>query len=210
MVLLLWMGAGAAVATAAADRLTRDQALQELRLTGTHFTQLELKAAYRQRSLETHPDKAGGSNEAFVRVSEAYQVLVSSSSSQHDASSSSGQSSSGSTGRTSFSDDMSDAERVRMAEDMFFDAFGDLFDGDKVGGAIDTFFQGVEPTIWIRLLKGTLKWALPKIVGMIEGDNTIVSLNGVAMTGKEFKELRKRYQNQVKAAKARAALEPDL
>ena len=202
MVLLLWMGAGAAVATAAADRLTRDQALQELRLTGTHFTQLELKAAYRQRSLETHPDKAGGSNEAFVRVSEAYQVLVSSSSS--------GKSSSGSTGRTAFSDDMSDAERVRMAEDMFFDAFGDLFDGDKVGGAIDTFFQGVEPTIWIRLLKGTLKWALPKIVGMIEGDNTIVSLNGVTMTGKEFKELRKRHQNQLKAAKARAALEPDL
>lgn len=36
--------------------------------------ELALKRAYRQRSLETHPD-AGGSHEAFLRVNEAYEYL---------------------------------------------------------------------------------------------------------------------------------------
>ena len=176
---------------------THNEAIEELRLRKT-FTQQELRAAYRQRSLETHPDKAGGSKEAFLRVSEAYQLLSEPSAAEQSSSSSSG-----------FHDGMSDAERMRMAEEMFFDTFGDLFDEDKVGAAIDAYFERFEPTFWIRLLKPCLKWALPKMVGLMEGDNTVVSLNGVRLTGKEFKEMRAQHRNRAKV-KAKTAPKEDL
>lgn len=35
----------------------------------------EIKKAYRQKSKETHPDKEGGSDEAFKKVNEAYKIL---------------------------------------------------------------------------------------------------------------------------------------
>ena len=41
------------------------------------FTHDELKRAYRAASLAMHPDKHGGSDEAFQRVAEAYQVAAS-------------------------------------------------------------------------------------------------------------------------------------
>lgn len=38
------------------------------------ITEPTLKRAYRQRSIESHPD-TGGSHEAFIRVNEAYEYL---------------------------------------------------------------------------------------------------------------------------------------
>lgn len=35
----------------------------------------EIKRAYRKKAFETHPDREGGSNEEFIRVSEAYRIL---------------------------------------------------------------------------------------------------------------------------------------
>jgi hypothetical protein len=39
------------------------------------FTESELKSRYRRASLSSHPDKPSGSQRAFQRVAEAYQVL---------------------------------------------------------------------------------------------------------------------------------------
>lgn len=39
-------------------------------------SQDELRKAYRKQSLKTHPDKAGGSKEAFILVKEAYDNLI--------------------------------------------------------------------------------------------------------------------------------------
>ena len=36
----------------------------------------EIKKAYREKVLETHPDK-GGNNEEFIRIQEAYECLIS-------------------------------------------------------------------------------------------------------------------------------------
>lgn len=36
----------------------------------------EIKRAYREKVLETHPDK-GGNNEEFIRIQEAYECLIS-------------------------------------------------------------------------------------------------------------------------------------
>jgi curved DNA-binding protein CbpA len=61
--------------TAAAVRrnLSRAEALAELRLPA-RFDEAALKRALRKRALETHPDK-GGSSDAFLRVSQAYETL---------------------------------------------------------------------------------------------------------------------------------------
>lgn len=40
------------------------------------ITQEDLKKAYRKMSLKTHPDKTGGTNEAFIKVKNAYDDLV--------------------------------------------------------------------------------------------------------------------------------------
>lgn len=39
-------------------------------------TKSEIKKAYREKVLETHPDK-GGSNEEFIKVQDAYECLIS-------------------------------------------------------------------------------------------------------------------------------------
>jgi curved DNA-binding protein CbpA len=36
----------------------------------------EIRRAYRERAKEVHPDAAGGDEEAFKRVTEAYERLV--------------------------------------------------------------------------------------------------------------------------------------
>ena len=53
--------------------MTRAEAIKELGVP-RGFDEKALKAAYRKRSLEAHPDK-GGSTAEFLRVSEAYEVL---------------------------------------------------------------------------------------------------------------------------------------
>jgi hypothetical protein len=45
---------------------------------GVHFpcTEIELKRSFRQRAFETHPDRPGGSHEAFLDVSRALEEGV--------------------------------------------------------------------------------------------------------------------------------------
>ena len=40
------------------------------------FTEAELKAGYRRASLRAHPDKVGGSSDAFARVAASYETLA--------------------------------------------------------------------------------------------------------------------------------------
>ena len=135
--------------------LSRKEALRELRLSTTpNFTEKQLKNAYRKRSLETHPDK-GGSSDQFVRVAEAYEIL--SGTSDNSNFGSSGGSARG--GPTT-----SDEERMHQAEEMFFEMFEDLFDKQTGDLLVDKLFQGVEKETWsVKLVKSGLKWALGKV-----------------------------------------------
>jgi len=182
--------------------LTRIQARRELGLEPLdEITTAQLKAAYRKRSLETHPDKAGGSNEAFVRVSEAYQVLSASTDDEKDENTAGGTQFNR---RSDANDDgMSDAERLRQAEDMFFDMFGDLFDKDTVGATIDDWFRNVKPTVWIRMLKFVLKVLVPKLASLLESDAATLHINGVTLTGKEFGEMREARRRRLQVQQRR-------
>jgi hypothetical protein len=189
-ILLLYLIVTTLLFHPAASALTRREALKELGLQAG-FTEKQLKSAYRSRSLVTHPDKAGGSNDKFVLVSEAYQVL-------------SEESGGGSSSSSKFSSDgggMNDAERMRQAEEMFFSMFDDLFEQDTVSGAIDQLFEGVKPAMWTRMLKSGLKWVVPKLAKLMESDSATIQINGVTMTGAEFKHMRETRQNRLKLQK---------
>lgn len=184
----------------AAAVLSRTQARQELGLANEHFTEKDLKAAFRKRSLETHPDKAGGSNEQFIRVSEAYQVLSQTTNSSSDDT----------TARATANDFFhgNDEERLRQAEDIFFEMFGDLFDDHKVSDTIDNFFRDAPPSFWLRLGKQIVKWIVPKVLTMLESDYSTIQINGVTMTGKEFREMRKARMNRFKLKAKQQAIHP--
>lgn len=212
---------------------TRDEALRELRLP-REFSDKELKSAHRRRSLETHPDKAGGSHEQFMRVSEAYQALSSSSSRKDSGSSSGGRKKNSSGGGTRFSnssssssrnnssgggtkssgfesdDKMSEEEPMQWAEDLFFDLFDDLFDEDKMGLKIDKFFRDAKPSIWIELLKGGLKWGLPRIPAFVESDAFTIQVMGVTLTGKEFRKMREARNERLKRKQKEKEQKQDL
>ena len=98
--------------------MSRSEAIKELRLP-KKFDEKTLKAAYRQRSMETHPDK-GGTKEAFLRVSDAYQMLsASSGGARSSAARGAGARGSGAPARHTGSDhSMSEEERMRHAEEM--------------------------------------------------------------------------------------------
>ena len=68
-------GAGAGAGKAAAARWASPDHYVVLGVP-CDFTADELKRAYRVASLQAHPDKAGGSSEAFARVAAAHQCLA--------------------------------------------------------------------------------------------------------------------------------------
>lgn len=163
--------------------MTSQQARKELRLSKT-YSEKELKSAYRKRSIETHPDK-GGSTEEFLKVSEAYELLSSMSG--------------GKPKKSSFGKGKSQDEMMRQAEQMF----------DSVMDEMDAFFDkgGLQVDSWIDDYIGETGWALHKwafkallktvahaLVGflgnMMESDSATFSINGQQMTGAEFKEWR--------------------
>ena len=90
--------------------MTKYEALRELGLQ-SDASAADIKKAYRKWSLATHPDK-GGSSEDFVRVAEAYQVLT--------------DNNGGNTTGGSAADTMSDEEKMKMAETLFFELFDEF------------------------------------------------------------------------------------
>ena len=145
----------ALVACAAA--MTSDEARAELQIP-RRYSEKELKSAYRKRSVETHPDK-GGTTEQFLRVSKAYELLSSASgggggggrsaarggdSAQgrpRFSSSSFSSTSSSSSFSSSFGEGVSQEEMMRRAEEMFDTVLDELMqslDGGGIEEIVDT------------------------------------------------------------------------
>ena len=144
----------ALVACAAA--MTSDEARAELQIP-RRYSEKELKSAYRRRSVETHPDK-GGTTEQFLRVSKAYELLSSASgggggggrsagggdSAQgrpRSSSSSFSSTSSSSSFSSSFGEGVSQEEMMRRAEEMLDTVLDELMqslDGGGIEEIVDT------------------------------------------------------------------------
>eukprot|EP00316_Scyphosphaera_apsteinii_P013022 CAMPEP_0119338910 /NCGR_PEP_ID=MMETSP1333-20130426/97186_1 /TAXON_ID=418940 /ORGANISM="Scyphosphaera apsteinii, Strain RCC1455" /LENGTH=214 /DNA_ID=CAMNT_0007350333 /DNA_START=86 /DNA_END=730 /DNA_ORIENTATION=- len=189
--------------------MTWQEALKELGLSGS-FDERSLKTAYRERSMVTHPDK-GGSTEAFLRVSEAFEVL----SGTKRAGSTSGNSRQQFS--TKFSDDMSQEDRVRMqaqveaamaeamykAEMMLNTVLDELFEGEDILVAmVDKFFGPTRnPAKWIlkRSLKSLASMIQPVITQAMNSDSTMVTINGKVMSGKEASRAFEQWRGKLKA-----------
>ena len=145
----------ALVACAAA--MTSDEARAELQIP-RRYSEKELKSAYRKRSVETHPDK-GGTTEQFLRVSKAYELLSSASGGgggggsaarggdsaqgrpRSSSSSSFSSTSSSSSFSSSFGEGVSQEEMMRRAEEMFDSVLDELMqnlDGGGIEEMVDT------------------------------------------------------------------------
>jgi len=188
--------------------MSRQEARKELRLPsrGT-VNEKELTKAYRTRSLETHPDK-GGSNEAFVRVAEAYDVLSSSSSDSGSGSGSGSDWSGGEDQAGGFASEFA----FGKAEDMFFDMFDEWFTADAADNFIDkqfeTYLKQDSNHQSLRLLKQALKMAasfiIPKVMNFLQDDKSVINIdiNGQKQTlsGKDFKAWKERCERRRKKA----------
>merc|ERR1711957_658312 len=161
---------------------TRREAIKELRVSPA-FTEKDLKAAYRKRSLETHPDK-GGSSEKFMLVAEAYSILSGSEGKFGGDSGSSGQK------RETFTSE----EEMRAAEDMFFEMFDEFFDKKAAHVLIDELFKDRKQTWGLRLSKSIMKKVAGGIIGsltkLMESEGATVSVNGNEFSGADFKKWR--------------------
>jgi DnaJ domain len=118
------------IVVVSATSITRREALRELGLF-PNPTGPEVKAAYRKRSLATHPDKPGGSSAAFVRVSQAYEMISTSLGSNSATSVDAGPTTNWwwPPDDKYYDDDnrrMEEEERLRYAEEIFLREFQDL------------------------------------------------------------------------------------
>jgi curved DNA-binding protein CbpA len=178
--------------------MTRSEALKELGLPPNRkYSEKDIKNAYRKRSLETHPDK-GGSNEQFVRVAEAYEVLQG-----------------GSSGKPSFqfSGDSGFEEKMQHAEDMFFEMFEEYLEtGQAVDMLIEKLFGSDSELSWTqRQFKAAItrigRSLLQKAAKfLMESDSLTININGQAMTSsdlRQWKEKMKMRREQKKAGTAR-------
>mmetsp|Transcript_5906 Transcript_5906/g.9825 ORF Transcript_5906/g.9825 Transcript_5906/m.9825 type:complete len:221 (-) Transcript_5906:890-1552(-) len=176
--------------------MSRTKALQELGLASSNknnkYTDKDLKSAYRKRSLETHPDK-GGTSEEFIRVAQAYEFLTNK-----------GGASSSFDGESST---MSPEDQMKWAEEMF-DHFADMLDDtDATADAmVDWLFdpsragtrdiKSQQQLSWgARRAKGIVRWiarrSMKLIMSMLESDNVTINIQGKEMSGKEFQQKRK-------------------
>jgi curved DNA-binding protein CbpA len=188
--------------------MTRSKALQELGLSPTSSSKnsaKDLKAAYRKRSLETHPDK-GGTPEEFIRVAQAYEFLT-------DKKDPGAQDPADGTGGFS-SSTMSPEEQMKWAEDMFDHFAGLLDDTDATADAmVDWLFDsssGADETKQLswgaRRAKSVVRFIARRSIrffmSMLEGDNVTIHIQGQEMTGKQFQQKRKDHAQQRKKQQA--------
>ena len=170
-------------ATDVAATISRAAAMKELSLR-PGFSEKELKGAYRKRSVETHPDK-GGTTEAFLRVSEAYELL---------ASPNGGHKASGGRGSAQ-AEDLSEAERMRRAEEMLdavLEELGDLISGGVDGFVDELFGSASGPLVWVMksLVKRGARAFGGVLTNLMESDGASITINGATMSGSEFKQWR--------------------
>lgn len=172
--------------------MTRTDALRELGLPPhTNHSEKDIKNAYRKRSLETHPDK-GGSSEQFVRVAEAYEVLQG-----------------GENGKTPFQFTGDTHEKMQHAEDMFFEMFEEYFEsGQAVDLLLDKLLGHDSKLSWTqRQWKWTLKnigrSLLQKIATfLLENDSLKINVNGQAMSSADLREWREKMKLRRELKKA--------
>ena len=205
----------------ASSSMTRSEARKELGLSSRSSKSSEkdiIKAAYRKRSLETHPDK-GGNSEDFIRVAQAYEVLTTKNNNK-DGGMGSGDSSSD--GETSTST-MSKEEQLQWAEDQFFKLFDDVMDepGAAADAVVDWLFPKDDKTThtnssWAtRQTQAMTKWFIRKamkwIQSLLESENTTIQMEGGrVMTGAEFKQMRVKSRERREGRIAKTAQETDL
>jgi DnaJ-class molecular chaperone len=185
---LLWMS----LLCPCASIMTRSVAMQELGITDAKFTEKDLKGAYRKRSLETHPDK-GGSNDEFVRVAEAYNVL----------SGGGGDSSS----KFGGFDGTGSEEAMGQAEDMFFDMFEEFMDGQIVDLLVDKIFGDPAALTWSQnrtasVVKFFARQLVTQLENMLTSDSISFNVNGQTMTGADMKQWREKMRKR-KAVKGK-------
>ena len=165
--------------------LTRSEAMQELGLS-PNFTEKELKSAYRKRSLETHPDK-GGSNEEFVRVAEAYQLLNGGDTSQF----------------SSQGGGVHDEEAMRQAEEMFFEMLEEFLNGQAVEMFIEKVVGDTTKLSWsqrqmVKVLKFVAKGFVKMAADALMNDAVKVNVNGQIMSGGDLKRWREKMSQRKK------------
>lgn len=177
--------------------MTRSEAIRELGLK-PGFSEKDLKSAYRKRSLETHPDK-GGSDGAFIKVAEAFEVLSSSGHNNNQQ------------GSSSSFNSMNDEERMQQAEEMFFQAFDEFFDEDGgIDKIIDKLFGSSKDLSWgawifKSIFKKTAKLALKGLSSALENDNVQININGQTMSGSEFNAWKEKIMKRMKERKEKVS-----
>ena len=178
---ILW-----AVGINAARGMSRREALKELQISSP-FTPKELRTAYRQRSLETHPDKPGGSEQSFLRVAAAYSLLGDSN---------------GSSQGTRFNTAENSEEAMRAAEEMFgsvMDEFAAMDDNsaEKLVDAMIGETSGIMGWFLKKAVTGVAKAVLPAVVGVLESDGVSIDIDGQQYKGSDFKQWRKERKAKV-------------
>jgi curved DNA-binding protein CbpA len=237
---IMVVGGDATTTNGSKSITTRSEALRELglfRSTTTSadtpvITAAEIKAAYRQRSLETHPDKPGGSASAFVRVSQAYEFLLSTTSGSGTVGGGCPTSSS-----SSWSED--EEQRMRQAMDLFLREFQDLLENTDqvVDRFVDQIFtttntgggdsgrtnkttgdpqQPEELSFWTRQAKWLTKFVARRLVHLfqrfiLEADHLQISINGQTLSVDEVHKIREILQkNQQQRGKQQQLKDPTL
>lgn len=182
----------------AAARMSRAQAAKELGVR-PGVNEKELKAAYRKRSLQSHPDK-GGSTEEFLRVSEAFEVLSGSGGGR-------GGGNRGGGGRGGGAADQDEA--MRRAEEMMDQVMSEMFEMmERVGsGGTDDIVEsfmgnatGFFSPFWWVMKKGVkyiARAAAGAVVDALQGDGVEININGETMSFSDFKEWRDSRRNKV-------------
>jgi DnaJ-class molecular chaperone len=181
-----------------AAMMSRREAMKQLGMTDPKFTEKDLKSAYRKRSLKTHPDK-GGSTEDFVRVAEAYEFL-----NGGDTSKFSGFDGTSGGGRNN-------EEAMNKAEEMFFDMFEEFMDGQAADMLIDMFFGDLSEMSFIQrqfmnMVKYMAKGLINTVAEDLMSDSTQININGQMMTGADLKKLRDKMRERRQGVKGKSDL----
>ncbi len=168
------------------------EAREELRLS-SQFDEKELKAAYRARSLETHPDK-GGTAEAFLRVSQAYETLQSRQGGRHGGSHGGEQPS------------MSQEEAMKRAEEMLSKVLDELLGqaaGLNVDNIVDSIFKpsdGAGSKLMGSFVKSGMRMAGRWMMNAVEDGSVSVTVNGQRFNGEEVKNWAHQLRERVEKA----------